>query len=86
VVALHHAPSSESVAEWFKGDTLMNGNFYTDLSEFILDRPQIALWTHGHIHTPSDYMMGDTRIVCNPRGYKGHDPHADHFQLKFLEI
>lgn len=31
-------------------------------------------------------MMGNTRIVCNPRGYKGHDPHAEHFQLKFLEI
>lgn len=30
--------------------------------------------------------MGDTRIVCNPRGYKGHDPAADTFQLKFLDI
>lgn len=31
-------------------------------------------------------MIGETRIVCNPRGYKGHDPAADSFQLKFLTI
>jgi Icc-related predicted phosphoesterase len=55
VVAVHHAPSSESVAACYKGDLLMNGNFYTDLSEFILDRPQIRLWVHGHMHNRSDY-------------------------------
>ena len=86
VVVGHHAPSSLSIHETYKNEYYMNGGYYSDLSEFILDRPQIALWTHGHMHNPSDYMMGDTRIVCNPRGYKGHDPHADHFQLKFLEI
>jgi Icc-related predicted phosphoesterase len=86
VVVGHHAPSSLSIHETYKNDYYMNGGYYSDLSEFILDRPQIVLWTHGHMHNPSDYMMGDTRIVCNPRGYKGHDPHADYFELKFLEI
>jgi Icc-related predicted phosphoesterase len=86
VVVGHHAPSSLSIHETYKNEYYMNGGYHSDLSEFILDRPQIALWTHGHMHDPFDYMMGETRIVCNPRGYKGHDPHADHFQLKFLEI
>lgn len=86
VVVGHHAPCALSIHETYKNEYYMNGGYHSDLSEFILDRPQIALWTHGHMHNPSDYMMGDTRIVCNPRGYKGHDPHADHFQLKFLEI
>jgi Icc-related predicted phosphoesterase len=86
VVVGHHAPCALSIHETYKHEYHMNGGYHSDLSEFILDRPQIALWTHGHMHNPSDYMMGDTRIVCNPRGYKGHDPHADHFQLKFLEI
>ena len=86
VVVGHHAPSSLSIHEKYKNEYYMNGGYFSDLSEFILDRPQIALWTHGHMHDPFDYMMGETRIVCNPRGYKGHDPHADHFQLKFLEI
>jgi hypothetical protein len=40
------------------------------LSEFILDHPQIRLWTHGHTHHAFDYQIGDTRIVCNPRGYE----------------
>lgn len=86
VVVGHHAPSSLSIHETYKNEYYMNGGYYSDLSEFILDRPQIVLWTHGHMHDPFDYMMGDTRIVCNPRGYKGHDPHADYFQLKFFEI
>jgi Icc-related predicted phosphoesterase len=86
VVVTHHAPSSESIAECYKHDTLMNGAFYSDLSEFILDRPQIALWTHGHMHNPSDYMVGDTRVVCNPRGYIKYESCADFFQLKYMEI
>ena len=86
VVVGHHAPTSLSIHERYRNEYWMNGGYHSDLSEFILDRPQIALWTHGHMHNPSDYMMGDTLIVCTPRGYKGHDPHADHFQLKFLEI
>jgi Icc-related predicted phosphoesterase len=86
VVAVHHAPSSESVAECFKGDLLMNGNFYTDLSEFILDRPQIRLWVHGHMHNNSNYWIGDTHVVCNPRGYIGHESSANWFQLQYLEV
>jgi Icc-related predicted phosphoesterase len=86
VVVGHHAPTALSIHETYKNEYYMNGGYYSDLSEFILDRPQIVLWTHGHMHNPSDYMMGETRIVCNPRGYKGHDPAADLFELKFLEI
>ncbi len=24
---------------------------------------------HGHIHSSSDYKIGNTRVVCNPKGY-----------------
>ena len=71
---------------YYKGDTLMNGAFHSDLSEFILDRPQIRLWVHGHMHNVSDYMLGTTRVVCNPRGYTGHESRADQFELQYLEI
>lgn len=88
VVVGHHAPSLESIHERYRdpSQTLMNGGYASDLSEFILDHPQIKLWTHGHMHDPFDYNIGTTRIVCNPRGYAGHDPHADVFELKFLDI
>ena len=59
---------------------------YSDLSEFILDRPGIKLWTHGHTHENFDYMIGSTRIVCNPRGYDGYEDIADNFSLKVIEL
>ena len=70
VVVGHHSPSFMSVHAGYKSETLMNGAYHSDLSEFILDRPQIKLWVHGHTHHPFDYMIGETRVVCNPRGYE----------------
>lgn len=73
VVVGHHSPSFQSVHEFYKHDTVMNGGYHSDLSEFIMDHPQIKLWTHGHTHHCFDYVLGETRIVCNPRGYDGHE-------------
>ena len=70
VVVGHHSPSFQSVHEMYKDEQLMNGGYHSDLSEFILDHPQIKLWVHGHTHHPFDYKIGETRIVCNPRGYE----------------
>jgi predicted phosphodiesterase len=86
VVVGHHAPSYQSIHEQYRNSHLMNGGYYSNLDDMILDHPQIKLWTHGHTHVPFDYEIGTTRIVCNPRGYAGHDPAADTFELKFLEI
>jgi hypothetical protein len=74
------------VHERYVGDTIMNGGFYSDLSEFILDHPKIVLWTHGHMHDSFDYMIGGTRVVCNPRGYIGQERRATEFKLKYLEV
>ena len=82
----HHAPSDMSTHEKYKDQYLMNGGYRSDLSQLILDNPQIKLWTHGHMHDPFDYMVGTTRVVCNPRGYAGHDEQADVFQVKYLDI
>ena len=70
VVVGHHSPSFQSSHEMYKTQYLMNGGYHSDLSQFILDHPQIKLWTHGHTHHPFDYKIGETRIVCNPRGYE----------------
>ena len=75
VVVGHHSPSFQSCSEYYKHDHIMNGGYHSNLEDFILDHPQIALWTHGHTHYPFDYYIGDTRIICNPRGYQsaGYD-------------
>jgi predicted phosphodiesterase len=70
VVVGHHSPSFQSMHPMYQAQTLMNGGYHSDLSEFIMDHPQIKLWTHGHTHHPFDYVIGETRVVCNPRGYE----------------
>ena len=86
VVVGHHSPSHQSIHEMYAKDTLMNGGYHSSLDEFILDHPQVALWIHGHTHMPFDYLIGDTRIYCNPRGYHGWDPYAENFTLKYIEV
>ncbi len=71
VVVTHHAPSWMSIATHFKND-LYNSGFASDLSDLILEtRPSV--WIHGHLHNASDYQIGDTTVLCNPRGYVGHE-------------
>ena len=86
VVVGHHAPSKLSTHPRYKDEDIMNGAYSSDLSEYILDHPQIKLWTHGHTHEDFDYLIGSTRIVCNPRGYIKYESRADEFNLKFVEI
>ena len=86
VVVTHHAPTKSSTHPRYTNDTIMNGAYSTDLSEFILDHPQIKLWTHGHTHDPFDYMVGSTRIICNPRGYQNFEERADRFRADEFEI
>lgn len=86
VVCGHHAPSHLSVHPQYADDKIMNGGYYSDMSEFIMDRPQIKLWTHGHTHHPFDYTIGECRIVCNPRGYAGYESRADEWQLQTVEV
>lgn len=86
VVVGHMSPSKLSTHPKYQNDQLMNGAYSSDLSEFIMDHPQIKLWTHGHTHHPFDYMIGETRIVCNPRGYEGYEDSASDFKLQYLEV
>jgi predicted phosphodiesterase len=86
VVVGHHAPSRQSTHPRYQHDALMNGAYSSSLDEFILDHPQIKLWTHGHTHEDFDYMIGTTRVFCNPRGYINYESKADNWTLKSVEI
>jgi Icc-related predicted phosphoesterase len=85
VVVGHHCPSEQSVAECYKGN-LLNGAFRSRLDAFIEARPQIRLWLHGHTHHNFGYKIGETRVICNPRGYIEHEAIADSFKLQYLEV
>jgi predicted phosphodiesterase len=71
IVVSHHAPSFSCVNEIYRSDYHMNGGYASGLDQFILNRSQIKVWVHGHVHTPVDFYRGTTRILSNPRGYVG---------------
>ncbi len=68
LLVTHHAPCMVS-APPRDGDRLSSYLYGSDLSELILDHPRIKQVIHGHTHQVFDYLMGDVRIRCNPRGY-----------------
>ncbi|MHA6643653.1 metallophosphoesterase [Mesorhizobium sp. A623] len=76
VVVTHHLPSKQSFHVRY-GSDLLNAAYGSDL-ESVIENGRPALWVHGHIHDSTDYLIGDTRVVCNPRGYvdenRGFDP------------
>jgi Icc-related predicted phosphoesterase len=76
VVVTHHCPHPLSIAEKWSRD-LLTSAFASDLTD-VIDAGQPELWVHGHTHDSFDYEIGNTRVVCNPRGYgnenKGFDP------------
>jgi len=86
IVVGHHCPSMKSVHPKYANDKIMNGAFASNLEDFIAYRPQIKYWFHGHTHEQFDYTISETRVVCNPRGYVGHEPQADSFKLKYIDL
>jgi predicted phosphodiesterase len=71
VVVTHHLPSLRSVAERYRNDQL-SAAFASNLDDLITESGA-KLWVHGHTHTTCDYMLGETRVLCNPRGYAGKE-------------
>jgi len=67
VVVTHHAPHPGSRHERYEGEAI-NASFISDLSD-VIETYQPALWVHGHVHDNFDYAVGESRIICNPRGY-----------------
>ena len=66
VVVTHHAPHPQSLLGGHVVD-FTDAAFASDLTATI-ERWRPALWVHGHVHQSVDYVVGETRIVCNARG------------------
>lgn len=70
VVVTHHAPSARSVEARYRDDPL-SPCFASNLDGFV-DSSRANLWIHGHTHAAFDYKLNNTRVICNPVGYRDH--------------
>jgi Icc-related predicted phosphoesterase len=70
IVVTHHLPAWGSVATQYRlpPNSTLNPFFVCDCQDIIETR-QPTLWIHGHTHSPCDYHIGATRVVCNPIGF-----------------
>lgn len=83
---VHHLPSFQSVHEDYRNS---DGNdfFATELSHKILDMEKPPkLIVHGHTHRRMDYMIGNTRVLCNPRGYPNENSWYKDYEPLIVEI
>ena len=65
VVISHFVPHPEGSDEKYKGSAL-NPYFLCDMTKYM---ENVNLWLYGHTHSSKDMMVGNCRLVCNPRGY-----------------
>jgi predicted phosphodiesterase len=67
VVVTHHGPSWQSIADIYKTDDVSYG--FCNEYDYLIEENGPDYWLHGHTHDSFDYTIGETRIICNPRGY-----------------
>lgn len=84
VVVTHHAPSRRSIPTRYADDTLSAA--YASNLDHLIEEFGPALWVHGHVHESFDYMVGRTRIVCNPRGYVPSEPNPAFREDLVIEV
>ena len=86
VWVVHHLPSYQSVHPKYK-DSGGNDFFATELSYKILEmKKPPKLIVHGHTHDRCDYMIGDTRVVCHPRGYPNENDWYKNYRPLIVEV
>jgi predicted phosphodiesterase len=85
IVVTHHCPSFRSVHEKYKtaDNEQVNYGFASHLDELV-ESSGAKLWIHGHTHCPCDYVIGNTRVICNPLGYPGEN--AGPYRPVYVEV
>ena len=65
VVISHFVPHRQAIhPRW--GVSALNGYFTCDMDRYM---GWEGKWLFGHTHDSSNFMVGDTHCICNPRGY-----------------
>lgn len=84
-VITHHLPTFQSVPDNFqREDHYAENALYASNLEYLMN-DNISAWVHGHSHVQAYYNIGETKIIANPRGYKGEQTNYDPYVLFDLE-
>lgn len=84
LVATHHVPSFDLMAEEFKGSKI-NGAFTSDLNDFMAQLP-VEYWIYGHSHRNIDKRIGNTQFLSNQLGYVFANEHLSFLPDRVVEI
>jgi hypothetical protein len=85
VVMSHHSPGNVLKRKG-RAAQLLDYCYFADLEEFIGGNECIKLWVHGHTHQNYDYIVNETRVVCNPYGYHNYQTNGGFNKDLILEV
>jgi len=87
VVVTHFAPSLHSLhPKYGTADMPFNRYFCNELESVVI-ASNATLWIHGHTHSSMDYILSDTRVICNPRGWSADaNAHPENPQFECPKI
>lgn len=87
LVMTHHAPSMQSIPPRYRQYHELNKAYCNRFENMIESYPELSYWVHGHTHDYFRYNIGQTEVLCNPRGYPGERPgHLEPYQPKDILI
>lgn len=88
IIVTHHAPSMLSTVpkrdSGYEDEILYA--YGSNLEAFIAEHVRITHWIHGHVHHKLNYFVEGCNILCNPRGYYGHEHNDIEHRIQVIEI
>ena len=84
VVVTHHLPSRRSVNAVHADSPLTC--FFVHPQDALMEQRRPALWVHGHTHESCDYRVEQTRVVCNPHGYRHNEENPKFIKHLIVDV
>jgi len=84
VFVTHNGPSWKSIANKYITSNL--NPYFCNSWEDVLYKAKPKLWIHGHTHSCHDYVIDETRVVCNAVGYVSHGELTEFEPVKIVSV
>jgi len=81
---IHYFPSEKCILPRWKRNNL-NRFFLSDIEKLILDE-QPVITHYGHGHDSNEFILGESKMICNPFGYHGYEVNKSFDYNKIVEL